>query len=40
MDPRDGVDGLRKSRTYRDSISGPYNAIPAHTTTAAETFNQ
>jgi hypothetical protein len=40
MDARDGVDGIEKSRTYRDSISGPYNAIPAHTTEAAETFNQ
>jgi len=31
MDPTDDVDGLGKSRTYRDSISGPDNAIPAHT---------
>jgi len=35
VDPRDGVDGLGKSRTYRASISGPDNAILAHTTKAA-----
>jgi hypothetical protein len=35
VDPRDGVDGLGKSRTSRDSISEPDNAIPVHTTKAA-----